>query len=66
LLKSTLNMKLDNFLNPLDKKVKRYSIEKFHLLDKKYYSSYFPSIDFKEYPEFTIEGNGVSVQLENK
>ena len=65
LLNSSLNTRLDNFLKPLDKKVKRYTIEKFHLMDKKYFGYYLPNIDLKNYPEFTIEGMGIAVQLEN-
>jgi len=66
LLNSNLNKQLGNFVKPLDKKIRRYSIEKFHLMDKKYYSEYLPNIDLTEYPEFTIEGMGLYVQLENK
>lgn len=66
LLKSTLNKQLDNFASPIDKKVKRYSIEKFHLTDKKYFGEYFPNDDLTEYPEFTINGMGLCIQLENK
>lgn len=66
LLNSTLNKRLDNFLNPLNKKVKRYSIEKFHLMEKKHFNNYLPGIDLKDYPAFTIEGMGVYIQLENK
>ena len=72
LLKSYLNVQLNNFLNPLNKKVKRYEIEKFHLMDKKDYESYLynnerlSNIDLTGYPEFTLNGMGVSVQLENK
>jgi len=72
LLKSSLNLQLESFLNPLNKKVKRYGIEKFHLMEKKhyemhfYYNAHMSNIDFTEYPEFTIHGGGVEVQLENK
>jgi hypothetical protein len=54
LLNSKMNNQLNSFVNPLNKKIKRYSIEKFHLIDKKYYTSYLPNIDLTEYPEFTI------------
>lgn len=66
LLKSKLNKQLDNFANPLDKKVNRYSIEKFHLTDKKYFGDYLPNVDLTEYPEFTINGMGLYIQLENE
>lgn len=66
LLNSNLNNQLDNFVNPFDKKVKRYSIEKFHLTDKKYFGNYLPNVDLKEYPKFAINGMGLSVRLENK
>lgn len=66
LLNSNMNKQLDDFVNPFDKKVKRYGIEKFHLTDKKYFSEYLPNVDLTEYPEFAINGMGLSVQLENK
>ena len=64
LLNSSLNKQLINLINPFDKKIKRYSIEKFHLMDKKYYSDYLPNINFTEYPEYIINGIGLYVQLE--
>lgn len=66
LLKSKVNKQLDNFVSPLDKKIKRYSIEKFHLTDKKYFGEYLPNVDLKEYPEFAINGMGLYIQLETK
>lgn len=66
LLNSNLNKQLVNFVKPLDKKIKRYSIEKFHLTDKKYFGDYLPNVDLTEYPEFAINGMGLSVQLEKK
>jgi hypothetical protein len=66
LLKSKVNKQLDNFVSPLDKKIKRYSIEKFHLTDKKYFGEYLPNVDLKEYPEFAINGMGFYIQLETK
>ncbi|MFN9303896.1 MAG: hypothetical protein ACK6DA_14125 [Candidatus Kapaibacterium sp.] len=66
LLKSKVNEQLDNFVSPLDKKIKRYSIEKFHLTDKKYFGEYLPNVDLKEYPEFAINGMGLYIQLETK
>lgn len=66
ILNSEVNKQLNLFLNPLHKKVKQYSIEKFHLTEKKYYSEYLPNVDLTEYPEFIINGMGISVQLENK
>ena len=67
LLQSSLNAQLNDFLNPLNKKVKRYGFEKFFLIDKKYYDSYLPNVDFTEYPEFTFNAHtGISVSLENK
>lgn len=66
LLKSSLTTRLNNFLNPLVKKTKRYHIEKFHLIDKKYYRKTMTKIDFTEFPEFSISGMDITVQLENK
>lgn len=65
LLNSSLNTRLNSFLYPLNKKVKRYSIEKFQLVDKNNFSSYLPDTDLTDYPEFAIGGMGLSVQLEN-
>lgn len=66
LLQSNMNKKLDNFAKPLNKKIKRYSIEKFHLTDKKYFSEYLPNVDLTEYPEFAINGMGLYIQIENE
>jgi hypothetical protein len=65
LLSSSLNTRLSSFLHPLNKKVKRYSIEKFQLVDKNNFNSYLPDTDLTDYPEFAIGGMGLSVQLEN-
>jgi len=66
LLKSNVYKQLENLVSPLDKKIKRYSIEKFHLTDKKYFGEYLPSVDLTEYPEFAINGMGLYIQLENE
>jgi hypothetical protein len=66
LLQSKQNKQLNNFVSPLDKKVKRYSIEKFHLTDKKYFSEYLPNVDLTEYPEIAINGMGLYIQIENE
>jgi len=67
LLQSSLNSQLNDFLNPLNKKVKRYEFEKFFLINKEYYASYLQNVDFTEYPEFTFNVHtGISVSLENK
>ena len=67
LLASSLTSQLNHFLNPLNKKVKRYGLEKFFLIDKKDYKHYLPNVDFTEYPEFTFNAHsGISVYLENK
>lgn len=66
LLKSSLTKQLDIFVSPLDKKINRYSIEKFHLTDKKYFGEYLPNIDLTEYPEFAVNGMGLYIQLETK
>lgn len=61
LMNSWLEKRVSSFLAQFDKTTKRYSIEKFHLLDKDYYSEYIPKSDLNEYPEFSIHGMGVSV-----
>ena len=66
LLTSVLTKELDSIAHPLGKKIKGYSVEKFHLLDKKYYGEYLPGIDLMPYPEFTIMGMGLSVRMENR
>jgi len=72
LLKTSFTLQLDSFLNLLNKKVQSYEIEKFDLIEKKYYEMYLyfnesrTYIDFSEYPEFTITGMEVYVELENK
>ena len=67
LLESSLTSQLNCFLNPLNKKVKRYGLEKFFLIEKKHYEHYLPNVDFTEYPEFVFNAHtGISVSLENK
>jgi hypothetical protein len=66
LLKSNLSKQLNSFVSPLDKKIKRYSIEKFQLTDKKYFGEYLPNVDLTLYPEFAVNGMGLYIQLETK
>jgi len=67
LLESSLTSQLNHFFSPLNKRVKRYGFEKFHLIEKQHYNEYLPNVDFTEYPEFTFNAHvGVDVQLENK
>ena len=67
LLKSSLTSQLNHFLNPLNKKVKSYGLEKFFLMEKTHYAHYLPNVDFTEYPEFTFNAHtGIFVSLENK
>ena len=66
ILNSELNKQLDQFVNPLDKKVTGYGIEKFHLTEKKYLENYLPNVDMTAYPEYIINGMGLYVQLGNK
>ncbi|MDR0540909.1 MAG: hypothetical protein LBH19_01715 [Dysgonamonadaceae bacterium] len=67
LLKSSLTTQLNDFLNPLNKKVKYYGFEKFHLIYKKHFSEYLPNVDLTEYPEFTFNAHtGMYVELEKK
>lgn len=67
LMQSSLNSQLNDFLDPLNKKVKYYGFEKFHLIDKENYKTYLPNTDLTEYPEFTFNAHsGIYVELENK
>lgn len=67
LLKSNLNSQLNDFFAPLNKEVKQYNLEKFHLVDKEDYSACFPNIDLTEYPDFTFNSHtGIHVELEDK
>lgn len=67
LLGSILTTKLNSLVNPLGKKVKRYGIEKFHLLEKKHYEEYLPNVGVADYPEFVIHGHlGFVVFLEDE
>jgi len=66
LLASSLTSQLNHFLNPLNKKVKRYGLEKNFLIEKNHYEHYLPNVDFTEYPEFTFNAlSGMFVGLEN-
>jgi len=67
LMNSWLEEKINDFLSQFNKSTQRYSIEKFHLLDKEFFDSYIPGVDLKDYPSFSINGMGISVILnENK
>ena len=67
LMQSSLNSQLNNFLDPLNKKVKYYGFEKFHLIDKENYKTYLPNVDLTDYPEFSFNAHsGIYVELENK
>lgn len=61
LMNSWLEQRINLFLNQFGKTTRRYGIEKFHLLDKEYYSEYIPTTNLNEYPEFSINGMGISV-----
>lgn len=65
LLQSNLTEKLNNNLNNINKEVQGYSIEKFQLLSKVNYSSYIRDEDFTAYPEFSIHGMGIYVQIKD-
>lgn len=66
LLQSGLNSQLNVFFNPLHKKVKRYWLEKFHLIDKESYKGYLPDINLSAYPDFTLNVHmGMWVDLED-
>lgn len=66
LLKSNLNKQIDNFVAQFDKKTKRYIIEKFQITDKKYIGNYMKKVNLTEYPEFVINGMGITIELESK
>ena len=67
LTKSSLNTQLNQFLNPLHKKVKRYGFEKFYLIHREHYKVDFPDFDMTEYPDFVLDAmGGIWVVLENK
>jgi hypothetical protein len=63
LMNSWLEEQIGAFLVQFGKTTRRYGIEKFHLLEKEYYKEYIPSADLKEYPEFSIHGMGISVNI---
>ena len=66
LLTSSLNSQLENFLDPLSKKVVSYSIEKFQVIEKEAFINYLPEADIKNYPGFALGGMAVSVKLKSK
>jgi len=67
LLASSLTSQLNHFLYSLNRKVKRYGLEKFFIIEKTHYEHYLPNVDFTEYPEFTFNAHtGIYVRLENK
>ncbi len=64
LLSAAITPQLNTFLKPLHKKARSYSIEKFHLLDKEQFITYYPHMNFDHYPSFTLSGFGIYVNLE--
>ncbi|HET8828526.1 MAG TPA: hypothetical protein VFM79_04260 [Pelobium sp.] len=66
LLQSNLNLQVNTLIRPLNKKVKYYVIEKFHLLDKENFKYYLTNIDLSKYPKFTLGGMGIYMQLVNE
>ena len=63
LMNSWLQERVEDFLQQFNKSIKRYGIEKYHLLEKKYYNQYIPNKDLDDYPSFSIRGRGISVIL---
>lgn len=63
LMNSWLQERVEDFLQQFNKSIKRYGIEKYHLLEKKYYNQYIPNKDLDDYPSFSIHGRGISVIL---
>ncbi|PWN72309.1 hypothetical protein C1631_006845 [Chryseobacterium phosphatilyticum] len=66
LLSAPITLKINTFLKPLNKKVKSYSIEKFHLLSLEQIKKFYPDMQFENDPDFTLFGSGIYVELENK
>lgn len=64
LLSTSMTKELNSFLQPLHKKVKSYSMEKFHLLHKEQYNRILPQADFGNDPEFSLYGSGIHIDLE--
>jgi len=66
LLSTSLTRELNDFLKPLhSKKVSSYTVEKFHLIDRKHYQSYLPETNTADYPDFSIHGMGLYVEITN-
>lgn len=64
LKESWMNEQLTSLIERSQKKVRRYSIEKFHILTKEHYGDYLPFSEFKGYPSFSIHGMNIGVILE--
>lgn len=63
LLESKVTAQLNNFLEPWNKEVQYYSIEKMHLIGKESYKYHLPKADTTNLPEIIINGMGLSVRL---
>ena len=63
LLQTPFNTTLNNFLKPFGRKIQKYGIEKFHLIEKKHYPSEIPDENLANYPDFSIHGMGIYVQI---
>lgn len=64
-MSASITSQLNNILKPINKKVKSYSIEKFHLLSKEQFCKFYPEMRFENYPNITLFGSGILVDLEN-
>lgn len=60
---SWLEEKIGSFLKQFDKTTRTYGIEKFHLLQNQHYNQYIQNVELSEYPEFSLNGIGISVIL---
>ena len=66
LLQSKLNVKLNKFLNKVNKRTHQYSIEKFHFTNKEKFKYDLSDEDLSKYPDFSIHGMGIYIRLEDK
>lgn len=62
---SSVTPQLNNFLKPFHKKVKAYSMEKFHLVPKERYKEFKTREEFDSFPKYAVIGSRLTVSLDN-
>lgn len=64
-IESSVTTQFNLFMKPFKKKVKYYSMEKFHLSPKERYKKFKTQQEFDNYPEYAVTGSDLTVYIED-